>query len=93
MSGRASWLADHHDPARAQVLDGEPERGTAHAVDDDIEQLIADRKIYLADAKLSLPPLVRDLEIDYTALSLQVPQKVHFRYRLEDHDTDWQDPQ
>src|SRR5262245_37400421 len=27
----------HYDPPRAQVLDGEPERGTADAVDDDIE--------------------------------------------------------
>src|SRR5690348_104314 len=31
----------HYDPPRAQVLDGEPERGTADAVDDDIE-LIAE---------------------------------------------------
>src|SRR6266566_7777916 len=31
----------HHDPPRAEVFDGEPERGTADAVDDDIE-LIAE---------------------------------------------------
>src|SRR4029077_20775221 len=31
----------HYHPSRAQVLDGEPERGTADAVDDDIE-LIAE---------------------------------------------------
>jgi len=58
-----------------------------------VEQVIADHKVYVTADGLRLPPLTRDLEIDYTALSLQVPQKVHFRYRLEDHDTDWQDPQ
>jgi signal transduction histidine kinase/ligand-binding sensor domain-containing protein len=32
-----------------------------------------------------------DLEIDYTALSLTIPERVRFRYRLEGHDRDWQD--
>jgi signal transduction histidine kinase len=40
---------------------------------------------------LRLAPLTRDLQINYTALSLVAPQKVRFRYRLEGHDTDWQD--
>ena len=38
-----------------------------------------------------LPPLVRDLEIDYTALSLVAPEKILFRYKLEGLDRDWQD--
>jgi PAS domain S-box-containing protein len=38
------------------------------------------------------PPLTRDLEIDYTALSFVAPQKVRFRYKLEGHDSEWQDP-
>jgi len=38
-----------------------------------------------------LPPLVRDLEINYTALSLVAPEKVLFRYELEGWDRDWQD--
>jgi len=38
-----------------------------------------------------LPPLVRDLTIDYTALSLVVPEKVRFRYKLEGWDRDWED--
>jgi hypothetical protein len=37
--------------------------------------------------------LTRDLEIDYTALSFVVPQKVRFRYKLEGRDSEWQDPQ
>jgi signal transduction histidine kinase/ligand-binding sensor domain-containing protein len=32
-----------------------------------------------------------DLEIDYTALSLTIPERVHFQYKLEGKDTEWQD--
>src|SRR5262249_1202661 len=35
------------------------------------------------------PAGIRDLEIDYTALSLVALEKVRFRYRLEDRDRDW----
>ena len=38
-----------------------------------------------------LPPRLHSLRLDYTALSFVAPQNVHFRYRLEGHDTDWQD--
>jgi hypothetical protein len=48
-----------------------------------IEQIIADRKRYAASTVVHLPPLTRDLEIDYVGLSFVAPQKVHFRYRLE----------
>ncbi|HXR10039.1 MAG TPA: triple tyrosine motif-containing protein, partial [Candidatus Acidoferrales bacterium] len=37
------------------------------------------------------PARVRDLEIDYTALSLVAPEKMKFRYQLEGYDRDWQD--
>ena len=60
-----------------------------------IEGIVADRKAYGVTsgrgASVDLPPLVRDLQIDYTALSLVAPEKVRFRYRLEGHDDDWQD--
>jgi hypothetical protein len=49
----------------------------------DIEQVTADRKAYDASSKVRLPPLVRDLEIDYTALSLVAPEKNRFRVKLE----------
>jgi PAS domain S-box-containing protein len=42
-------------------------------------------------SNLVLPPLTTDLQIGYTALSLSVPEKVRFRYRLEGVDKDWQD--
>jgi signal transduction histidine kinase/ligand-binding sensor domain-containing protein len=57
-----------------------------------IENLIVDGKSYPPLQALRLPPLGHDLEIDYTGLSLVVPQKVQFRYRLEGRDRDWQDP-
>jgi hypothetical protein len=40
---------------------------------------------------LALPPRTTNLQISYTALSLSVPEKVRFRYRLEGVDKDWQD--
>ncbi len=57
-----------------------------------IEAVMADRKSYSPGEHLRLPALTSDLEIDYTALSFSVPQKVQFRYRLDGHDTDWQEP-
>ena len=57
----------------------------------DIEQIIADRKSYQAEGNLRLQSRVRDLEIDYTALSLVAPEKNRFRYKLEGRDRDWQD--
>ena len=39
-----------------------------------------------------MPPLTRDIEIDYTALSFVSPQKVRFRYKLEGRDKSWQEP-
>jgi signal transduction histidine kinase len=56
-----------------------------------IEQLVADRREYGAASGVALPPLVRDLQIDYTALSLVAPEKNAFRVMLEGRDTDWQD--
>jgi signal transduction histidine kinase/ligand-binding sensor domain-containing protein len=56
-----------------------------------IEDVIVARKTYSPQNRLRLPALTRDLEIDYTALSFVVPQKVNFQYKLEGYDRDWQD--
>jgi len=58
----------------------------------DISDLVADRKAYPMESVIRLPPLTRDLEIDYTALSYVAPQKSLFRYMLEGHDAGWQEP-
>jgi signal transduction histidine kinase/ligand-binding sensor domain-containing protein len=56
-----------------------------------IEGLVADRRVISVDSGLRLPPHTRDLQFNYTALSMVVPQKVRFRYMLEGHDSDWQE--
>jgi signal transduction histidine kinase len=60
-----------------------------------IEQVIADRKTYSvmpgSAGSMRLPRLTRDLQIDYTAVSLVAPEKMRVRYKLEEHDRDWQD--
>ena len=56
-----------------------------------IEQITADHKSYNADSGLRLPPLVRDLSIDYTALSFVAPEKIRFKYQLEGQDPDWRE--
>jgi signal transduction histidine kinase/streptogramin lyase len=58
-----------------------------------VEQVAANGVSYPILHDLSLPARVRNLEIDYTALSFVVPQKVRFRYKLEGHDSEWQDSQ
>ncbi|HEX7315675.1 MAG TPA: triple tyrosine motif-containing protein [Pyrinomonadaceae bacterium] len=57
-----------------------------------IEQLVSDHQSYSTKGDLYLPPLKSELQIDYTALSFAVPQKVRFRYKLEGHDSDWHEP-
>src|SRR5262249_29572892 len=57
-----------------------------------VEQLIADDRSFQPAGSLRLPPNTHSLEIDYTALSFSLPQKVLFRYLLEGHDKGWQGP-
>jgi signal transduction histidine kinase len=57
-----------------------------------VEQITADGKGHDAAAgPLRLTPHVRDLSIDYTALSLVAPEKVRFRVKLEGQDKDWRE--
>jgi len=56
-----------------------------------IEQIAADGKTYDGTHSLRLPPRVRNLVIDYTALSLAAPEKVRFRFQLEGQDPDWRE--
>ena len=56
-----------------------------------IEQIIADGKMYLPTSGLRLPAQLRDITIDYTALSLVDPDKVRFRYKLEGQDPEWRE--
>ena len=40
---------------------------------------------------MHLPALTRNVQIDYSALSLAAPEKVHFKYKLEGQDSDWRE--
>jgi signal transduction histidine kinase/ligand-binding sensor domain-containing protein len=75
-----------------QMIDPGHLTGNALAPPVHVEEVIADRKNYSPRQDLRLPPLTRDLEIDYTALSFVAPQKVRFRYKLEGRDAAWQEP-
>ncbi len=54
-----------------------------------IEQAVGDGVTYAPSSVARLPARVRDVRIEYTALSLGAPEKVAFRYRLEGRDKDW----
>ena len=56
-----------------------------------IEQVVADGKAYVPSNGLRLPRRVRDVAIDFTALSLVAPEKVHFKYMLEGQDPHWKE--
>jgi signal transduction histidine kinase/ligand-binding sensor domain-containing protein len=57
-----------------------------------VQQIVADRTTYEARDALQLPALTREIQVDYTATGLVMPEKARFRYKLEGKDTDWQDP-
>ena len=74
-----------------QMVDPRKLGGNTLAPPVHIEEIIAGRRSYPPQPDMRLPPLTHDLQIDYIALSFVAPQKVHFRYRLEGHDPDWQE--
>ena len=56
-----------------------------------VTQIIANGRKYDASQGAHLPARVRDLKIDYTALSLVAPEKMHFRFQLQGQDVDWRE--
>lgn len=56
-----------------------------------VESLKVNGKEIAFSDGLELPHGSNDIEIDYTALSLTIPERVRFKYKLEGHDTDWRD--
>jgi signal transduction histidine kinase/ligand-binding sensor domain-containing protein len=56
-----------------------------------IRSVDVDGKHYIPQTGLALPPRPANFKITYTALSLSVPSRVRFRYKLEGIDADWQD--
>jgi signal transduction histidine kinase/ligand-binding sensor domain-containing protein len=56
-----------------------------------IRRLTAGSKSYPIGPDLRLPVNTTALRVDYTALSLSIPERVRFRYQLVGSDTAWQD--
>jgi len=57
-----------------------------------ITSVSADGSRYPRLADLRLPAHTANVQINYSALSLSVPERVRFRYKLEEIDPDWQEP-
>jgi signal transduction histidine kinase/ligand-binding sensor domain-containing protein len=56
-----------------------------------IRSVDADGKRYPPGLSLVLPPRSANFKVAYTALSLSVPSRVRFRYKLEGIDSEWQE--
>jgi signal transduction histidine kinase len=56
-----------------------------------IERMVADDAVVDTRNAVRLRPLTRDVHFDYTALSLVEPRRVHFRYKLQGYDSNWQE--
>jgi signal transduction histidine kinase/ligand-binding sensor domain-containing protein len=54
-----------------------------------IRALMVNGQVRRDPRDLTLPKGASKLQIDYTALSLSIPERVRFRYRLEGVDKDW----
>ena len=58
-----------------------------------IEEFTSDEQTHTLDAKpVVLPPGSKRLSINFSALSLAVPERIQFRYKLEGIDTKWSTP-
>ena len=55
-----------------------------------ISSILSNGKTYSGSGNLKLPAHSESLQIDYTALSLAIPDRVLFRYKLDGVDSDWQ---
>ena len=101
-----SSLGGHYHPKVAQTSDGklwfasqsglsivDPQRILINRFPPPvhIEQITADGERYDASPGLHLPPHIRDLAIDYAALSFIAPEKTRFRFKLDGQDPAWRE--
>jgi signal transduction histidine kinase len=79
-SDHLNWI----DPLKTR-LDNAPPKVTIDKVESDGES------VFWPGSVLTLQPNPQSLQIRYKAGTLLVPDRVHFRYRLENFDKDWVD--
>jgi len=72
------WIDPHH------------QRQNTLAPNVDVQTIVADGRTYEPRAGVRLPTKARNVQISYTALSLSIPERVHFRYQLGANEP-WQD--
>jgi signal transduction histidine kinase len=56
-----------------------------------ISAIVSNGKTYANSNSVTIPAHSENLEIDYAALSLSLPERVLFRYKLDGLDNEWQD--
>ena len=56
-----------------------------------VTSILSDGTSYQNLTDIRLPAYTKSLEIDYTALSFSIPERVKFRYKLEGVDEVWED--
>jgi signal transduction histidine kinase len=56
-----------------------------------IRSMVADDHTYSTFSPARLPALTRNIRFDYTALSLSIPERVRFRYKLDGLDSKWRE--
>src|SRR5262249_61812542 len=56
-----------------------------------ISSVFYNGRTYVGSKNLTLPAHTEKLTIDYTALSLAIPERVLFRYMLDGVDKEWRD--
>jgi signal transduction histidine kinase/ligand-binding sensor domain-containing protein len=56
-----------------------------------IRSVTADGRIYSPFSSPALPPLTKNLRIEFAGLSLSIPERVRFRYELKGWEKDWHD--
>ncbi len=57
-----------------------------------IQSVTADNQQFAISPQLHFRPKVQNVEIGFAAMSLSVPERVLFRYKLEGYDSDWHGP-
>ena len=72
-----------------QVVDPRILSQTALPAQTYVESVVVDRRHVAAYADLNCAPHPREVQIDYTSPTFADPQKVNFRYRLDNYDRDW----
>jgi signal transduction histidine kinase len=56
-----------------------------------IRSMVADDRTYSTFSPARLPELTRNIRFDYTALSLSIPERARFRYKLDGLDSKWRE--